>query len=140
MTVGANTRSYADSGRSPNTTYYYRVRAYNTAGFSSYSNVSSATTLNVPPAAPGGLVARSVSSSEIDLTWTDYSSNETSFKVERSLDGSLWTEIASVNANASTYSSTSLTASTTCYFRVRAFNSGGYSAYSNVDSARTKRR
>jgi Fibronectin type III domain len=44
-TVGANVRTYADSGLLTSTTYNYRVRAYNNAGDSSYSNESSATTL-----------------------------------------------------------------------------------------------
>lgn len=37
-TVKANTTSYEDAGLSNNTTYSYRVRAYNTSGNSTYSN------------------------------------------------------------------------------------------------------
>jgi len=44
-TVGANVTTYADSGLAPSTTYRYRVRAFNSAGDSGYSNESSATTL-----------------------------------------------------------------------------------------------
>ena len=54
------------------------------------SNVASATTLP-PPTAPGNLAAAAVSSSRIDLTWTDNSSNEQGFKVERSTDGVTFT-------------------------------------------------
>lgn len=55
-TVGKNTSSYSDSGLSPSTVYCYRVRAYNTAGASDYSNTSCATTpsLNQPPTADAG--------------------------------------------------------------------------------------
>jgi hypothetical protein len=42
--VGANVTSYEDIGLTPSTTYIYRVRAYNIAGYSSYSNEASATT------------------------------------------------------------------------------------------------
>ncbi len=43
-TVGANVTSYSNTGLSCGTTYYYRVRAYNGAGTSGYSNTAGATT------------------------------------------------------------------------------------------------
>ncbi len=43
-TVGPNVTTYANSGLSKNTTYRYRVRAYNASGTSAYSNIASATT------------------------------------------------------------------------------------------------
>lgn len=44
-TVGANVTTYTDTGLTPNTKYYYRVRAYNSAGNSEYSNEAEVTTL-----------------------------------------------------------------------------------------------
>ncbi len=46
--LGSGTISYTDSGLDAETTYYYRVRASNSAGASDYSNVSSATTDSLP--------------------------------------------------------------------------------------------
>jgi titin len=43
-TTPANVTTYQDAGLAPFTTYYYRVRAFNAAGASTYSRVVSATT------------------------------------------------------------------------------------------------
>src|SRR5262249_38676931 len=65
-------------------------------------------------------------------------SNETGFKVERSGDSSgPWSQFATPGANATTHSDTGLVASTTYYYRIRATNAGGDSAYSNGVSAMT---
>lgn len=48
-TTGSST--YSDSGLIPNTTYYYRARAYNGSAYSDYSNDSSVTTLAPTPTA-----------------------------------------------------------------------------------------
>ena len=84
--------------------------------------------------APSGLTATGVSGAQIDLSWTDDSTNETAFYIERSPDGSTgWTEIGSVGANVTTYADTDLTCATTYFYRVRAYRSGDgqYSAYSD---------
>ncbi|MDX1410017.1 MAG: carboxypeptidase regulatory-like domain-containing protein, partial [Saprospiraceae bacterium] len=48
-TVGINTTAYSDTGLSHSTTYYYRVRAFNNGGYSTYSNEANATTDSPPP-------------------------------------------------------------------------------------------
>ncbi len=91
-----------------------------------------------PPTAPTGLSASAVSTSQIDLSWTDNSTDETAFHIERSPSGSgSWTEIATVGANTTAYSDTGLPASTGYDYRVRANGPGGYSAYSDTASATT---
>ncbi len=45
-TVAANVNSYIDSGLQESTTYEYRIRSYNSAGSSSYSNTVSIITLS----------------------------------------------------------------------------------------------
>ncbi len=90
------------------------------------------------PSDPANLVAAAVSQSQINLTWQDNSSNETGFKVERSLDGSTgWTLITTTAANATSYSDTGLTAGTKYYYRVRATNSAGDSNNTLVANATT---
>jgi hypothetical protein len=90
-----------------------------------------------PPAAPTGLTATAVSSSQIDLAWTDNSNNETGFEIERSVDGTNFTPRATVGAHVTAFQDTGLFASTTYWYRLDATNGGGDSAYSNVASATT---
>jgi polygalacturonase len=89
------------------------------------------------PNAPANLTASAQSAFQIRLSWTDTSANEDGFRVERSLDGTDFTQIAQVLANTTNYLNTGLFPGTTCYYRVRAYNSAGNSAYANVASAET---
>ncbi len=90
-----------------------------------------------PPAAPSSLTGTAVSASQINLSWIDNSNNETGFKVERSRPGQRFKRIATLGANVTTYSDSGLSRATTCSYRVRAYNSGGGSPYSNTASATT---
>jgi len=139
-TAGANAAGYTDSGLSAGTSYWYRVRAINAYGQSGYSNVATATTPISPPAAPSGLTATAVSKNQINLAWGDNSSNEGGFRIERSTNGTTFAEIATVGANVTAYQSTGLKANKTYHYRVRAYNAGGISAYSNTAKAKTPRR
>ncbi len=95
-------------------------------------------TVPTPPAAPSGLSATTISSSRIDLNWTDNSSDETGFVVSRSTtSGGSYSDIVTTAANATSYSNTGLAASTTYYYVVRAINTAGSSALSSQASATT---
>jgi hypothetical protein len=141
-TVGMNATSYSNTDLTASTSYSYRVRAYNTTGDSEYSNTASAVTLAAPaiPAAPTNLITTVVSKSQIDLTWIDSDDTETGFKIERctGAECSDFAQIATVGANVTTYSNTSLTASTSYSYRVSAYNTAGDSDYSNTASATTQ--
>lgn len=90
--------------------------------------------------APTNLTATAVSSSQIGLAWADNSSNESGFKVERSANGTDFSEVATVGPNVTSYTDGGLGANTIYYYRVRAFNAAAVSAYSNTASTRTKKR
>jgi FtsP/CotA-like multicopper oxidase with cupredoxin domain len=90
-----------------------------------------------PPAAPGALAATAVSSSRIDLAWTDNAGDEAGFDIERSQDGLNFAPLASVGANVTAYADSGLTAATTYLYRVAARNANGSSAWSNTASAIT---
>lgn len=90
-----------------------------------------------PPAAPTSLTA-TAGKRKVTLSWADNSGNESGFKIERSTDGVVFTQIATTGADVTTYTNGSLTSGTTYHYRVRAYNSSGDSAYSNVASATAK--
>lgn len=134
----ADSSSYTDSGLTQNTTYHYRVAAYNVIGSSGFSNTANAVTFGLPPAAPSSLDAAAVAPGQIDLFWTDNAGNENGFVIERSPNGvNSWVEIASVADNATSYQDTGLAPGTTFFYRVAAYNTNGNSAFSNTSSAAT---
>jgi PKD repeat protein len=90
-----------------------------------------------PPSAPTGLIATR-RSGQITLTWTDSSNNETGFSIERSPDGQAFSQIATVAQNVSTYVDTSPGSSKFVFYRVRAFNLAGNSAYTNALKVRNR--
>jgi hypothetical protein len=92
--------------------------------------------MDSPPDTPTNLTATAVSPVQINLSWTDNSSDEDGFRIERSSGGS-WSPLTSVAANTNSYSNAGLTPLTTYYYRVLAYNDHGDSDYSNVASATT---
>jgi formylglycine-generating enzyme required for sulfatase activity len=129
-TFSAGTTGYQDTGLDSQTTYYYRVRAANSAGESNWSNEANDTTAQL--AAPSGLTATAVRDSEIDLTWTDNSNYESGFDIER--DSPV---VASVGADTTSYSDTGLNPETLYTYRVRATDAGGASPWTGQSSATT---
>jgi len=143
-----------DFGDSTNANGVTTSHTYNAAG--SYTArltvtdndgaVSSATVMisaTAPvPAAPSSLTVAVASASQLNLAWTDNASNEDGFKIERCSGNSCtnFAQIATVGANIRTYSNTGLNKNTIYTYRVRAYNTFGNSAYSNIAAVRTLRK
>ena len=72
--------------------------------------------------APENLSARGVSSQGIDLSWTERSTNETGFAIERGFDGINFVQIATVGPVTS-YADRGLRPDTTFYYRGEGDNS-----------------
>jgi titin len=138
--IGTSTAaSFSDTSAPTASTSFYRVSAYNTAGTSAPSNTANATTPDVPPAAPASCSAAPASQTQINLQWSDSSSNETSFKIERSSAASgPWTLVTTMGANTTSWANTGLAAGTTWWYRVKASNAAGDSAPSPLASATTQ--
>ncbi len=126
---------FASAGLNPGVRYFYRIRSTNGVGSSSFTTVFSAATYLV---APTNVVATAFSTNQINLTWTDASSNETGYQIERSLTASSgYALIATTVAHATSYSDTGLTGETQYYYRVRAINAVSNSLYSTESTATT---
>ena len=96
----------------------------------------------MPPTDPSILTATETSSSTIDLKWMDNAGDEDGFDIERSLDGTNFTLLSSEPSfngmGVVAYTDTELDPETTYWYRVSAYNTEGYSAFSNVASAMTQ--
>jgi len=93
-----------------------------------------------PPAAPSGLTASTIATTQIDLAWTDVATTETGYEVERSTTGiaGAYTLFASLPAGSTSYSNTGLSPATEYCYRIRAVNLGGGSAYDGPACATTQ--
>ncbi|MET0464601.1 MAG: fibronectin type III domain-containing protein [Chitinophagaceae bacterium] len=92
----------------------------------------------VAPAKITNLVATAISHKQIGLTWTDNSTNETGFEIWRGTNPSGdFALIGRAAANATSYTDTALTASTTYYYKIKAIGQYGESAF-NVDGPGVK--
>jgi PKD repeat protein len=135
-TLVAPTKSYAAAG-----TYVVTLTVTDAAGQQATATQSvTATNPPVPPpVAPSALTATLQSNSRVDLRWTDNSTNETGFHVERCVGAGCtnFAEYAAVGGGVTTYANTGLAAGTTYRYRVHAVNGSVESANSNEATATT---
>ena len=141
ITLPAGSSSRLVESLEPSTKYYFRVYARNADGSSACSAVAEATTQAPPvviPNAPSNLTATAASSTSISARWTDASNNEDSFVLAYGLapDFTGSTEVT-LAANTTSKEVGSLASITKYYFRVKAVNAAGSSAWSNSENATT---
>ena len=140
---GANVATWTDYNVAAGQSYSYRVQAWNSDGYSDYSNIATIVTPGgsvVPPPAPSNLVAQAVARNQIQLTWTNNTSIQDGVVIER-CKGATCTNFSQIaTVTVTTYTDTSLLANTTYRYRIYAYNAAGNSPYSNIAAAKTKRR
>jgi hypothetical protein len=119
----------------------YRLAVFSNGG---YGNVGQYTVRGtIVPATsvinpPTNLAAVAVSTSQVNLTWSDNATNETAYGVERSLDGVAWSTIAgNLPANSTSFADTAAAPGTTYFYRIRASSGSASSDYSNQATATT---
>jgi len=87
--------------------------------------------LNLP--APALTQAVAATTNQVDLTWTIKSTTQTGFEVFHSPDNLNWQLVATLAANATTYSDTNLTPGSTYYYRVSAITATAISDYATTN-------
>jgi hypothetical protein len=90
-----------------------------------------------PPTAPSALTVRLVSPSQVDLSWTDTSGDETMFEIQRRAGDGDWARIALVASGVTRFSDYGVLPNATYAYRVRALNDSGASDWSNVAGVTT---
>jgi hypothetical protein len=87
----------------------------------------------IVPAVPTQLKATAQSYYKIGLTWTDNSANETGFEIYRATSfGGPYSIVTTTGANATSFTDSSVAASTTYYYRVQAINATGASGFDST--------
>ncbi len=130
-TTAAGVTSYPDTSVQPSKTYSYRVVAVGETKSSPPSNEVAVAVPGInqnPPTQPSNLSGSAAASTLINLFWTDSSGDEEGFKIERSVAGGGFSEIASVGAGVTSFSDASVAANTTYTYQVRAWSAAGSSA------------
>jgi len=91
------------------------------------------------PAPPENVTVTPLSATEISVSWQDNSDNEDGFKVDRRQSGTGdWVRVQTTGPGVESFTDSGLPADTTFYYKVKAYNAVGNSAYSSVAGATTQ--
>jgi len=151
--VGANSRAFSDPNIATGHTYVYYVVAYNSAGISASSNQATISTVVGQPI-PTGLTATpsvlSTATPTVTLRFTDNSTTETGFTIQRSTDATFATGVTTLptvgprtpgaGLTVTVVDNNSVLEATTYNYRVRANGLPANSAWSNIATATTPGR
>ncbi|HEV7668553.1 MAG TPA: fibronectin type III domain-containing protein [Thermoanaerobaculia bacterium] len=132
--VGANSTVVVDTVQG-STSYEYRVRALNGTDGSGFSNLATVTTPSAGPAAPSGLTGSyNASTHRFTLNWADNSTTEQGFTLQFSFNGSAFSDMATLGANVTSYTSAVNPPLGSYQFRIRSYTGALVSAWSNTFS------
>ena len=110
--VAPDSVTYVNTGLAANSTYAYRVRAYNSQDSASSNCISAKTYAAGTPAVPTGLKAVSANPGTVDLSWQDNSGNETKFQIYQKAGSAAWQLLDTTAANIKKYSDVTATGNT----------------------------
>ena len=125
-TASSGQTTYTDTTPAEAHTYYYRVAGSNSSGTGDYSTGLSVLTV---PAAPTGLTATPISTTEVDLAWSNNSNGASGYDVYRAAGAGGYSRIAhALASNASSYNDTTTSAGVSYSYQVFAYNATGPSS------------
>jgi hypothetical protein len=142
QTLPANPPQFIDSvtGIAPGGTYYYRLRAFNSAGDSGYSN-SASVLIPLAPPRPSGQEVDEVTSTSIRFHWTDNAGHAAdSYNILRSANHGSFTVIATLPPTSRTapsvyeWEDANLTPGTFYEYHIVAFNTSGYNDFAGLNA------
>lgn len=128
LPIGSNSTSYADTALTADTTYRYRLLAYNDGGESAYSAAINRTT---GPRPPDNLTAVASVATRIRLDWRDNATTERGYRIERCIGAlcSDFTPLRTIAVDSIRYSDATVSANTAYCYRLRSYNTNGNSSY-----------
>ena len=134
-TTGAKVTSYTDTGLDPKLQYCYKVQATAQKRVLGVSNTACTTPLPLQPLAASQADAVLTATGSVRITWTDNSTNEDGFRVERAAgDAGPWTTLVTTSPGiTSAQDWNSVPNQERVCYRVTAFNKYGDASPSNTD-------
>lgn len=137
----ASASGYGDSGLTTGSPYFYRVRALSGAGPSPWTPEASATPSAAAasaPIAPGGLTVSPSGAGALLVDWIDQAEDETGYELERATAAAgPFGLVHTTGPDAESWQDTGLATGTPYFYRVRAVNGVGASAFTSVAGAST---
>lgn len=146
LTVPTGGSGVYSGALAPSTSGPVRIRVVDTArtaGGRSLDTVAvdhlfirSDSTTATPPPAPDSVTANATSATSVTVSWTDVD-GEYGYEIERSADEATWAAVGSVSADVTSLEDTGVASQTTYWYRVRAYNSAGTSAWTQSSAVTT---
>ncbi len=132
--IGASTGLYLDTSAAKGHTWYYKLAVKREVAnkAADISDPSPEAKIDFKSSAPPvNLEGSARSCAEVSLNWQDKSDNEEHFVIERKEAGGTYSEIATTDPDTTTYTDSNVEGGKIYYYRVKATNSVGDSAYTN---------
>ena len=122
--AGASVAAYTDTTSVFGATYTYQVRTINAGGNSAFSTAAS---VIWPPSAPSNLIVVSSNYNSVNLAWT-IGNYQTSQVLQRAVNGGAFNSLATLAANAVSYTDSTVAATNSYSYQLVGVNLAGVSA------------